>query len=42
MVSYCYEVKGWKPSKVVDVVAPKGDRGPLTHRPLYLYRMSEI
>jgi hypothetical protein len=42
MVSYCYEVKGWKPSKVVDVVAPKGDRGPLTIRSLYLYRMSQI
>ena len=42
VVSHCYEVVGWKPSKTVEVVAPKGDKGPLTFRRIYLYRMDEI
>lgn len=42
VVSHCYEVVGWKPSKTVEVIAPKGDRGPLTSRPLFMYRMNEI
>jgi tRNA A58 N-methylase Trm61 len=42
VVSHYYDVKGWRPSKIIDVVAPRADTGPLTHRTLYMYRMNEI
>jgi len=42
VISHNYEIRGWKPSKTVNVIAPKGDQGPFLLRPLYMYRMGEI
>jgi len=42
VVSHDYEMKGWKPSKVLSMTAPYGDTEILKNTKIFLYKMNKV